>query len=197
MRILEELITTNSEFRKYAPYAESNVTFDQLNSSAISAKKQMVIILTKDVYTDLTADEGELKEALRLAMANLTMAKQLIFDVVSKRKDDVDIYKHEQESMRRSYIENYYNAMDTVIQLLDNSQTVPSWKETRYKKMLDVLKIKSTEEFDMLYTIDMSYLFFFRTIPIQSEALDDGISAYFERAEKKEEVLRLLKRCLA
>ena len=65
--------------------------------------------------------------------------------------------------------------MDTVIQLLDNSQTVPSWKETRYKKMLDVLKIKSTEEFDMLYTIDMSYLFFFRTIPIQSEALDDGI----------------------
>ena len=121
----------------------------------------MVIILTKDVYTDLTADEGELKEALRLAMANLTMAKQLIFDVVSKRKDDVDIYKHEQESMRRSYIENYYNAMDTVIQLLDNSQTVPSWKETRYKKMLDVLKIKSTEEFDMLYTIDMSYLFVF------------------------------------
>ena len=59
-----------------------------------------------------------------------------------KRKDDVDIYKHEQESMRRSYIENYYNAMDTVIQLLDNSQTVPSWKETRYKKMLDVLKNK-------------------------------------------------------
>lgn len=197
MRILEELFTTISEFRKYAPYAESNVTFDQLNSSAISAKKQMVIILTKDVYTELTADEGELKEALRLAMANLTMAKQLIFDVVSKRKDDVDIYKHEQESMRRSYIENYYNAMDTVIQLLDNSQTVPSWKETRYKKMLDVLKIKSTEEFDMLYTIDMSYLFFFRTIPIQSEALDDGISAYFERAEKKEEILRLLKRCLA
>ena len=46
MRILEELFTTISEFRKYAPYAESNVTFDQLNSSAISAKKQMVIILT-------------------------------------------------------------------------------------------------------------------------------------------------------
>ena len=87
--------------------------------------------------------------------------------------------------------------MDTVIQLLDNSQTVPSWKETRYKKMLDVLKIKSTEEFDMLYTIDMSYLFFFRTIPIQREALDDGISAYFELAENKEEILRLLKRCLA
>lgn len=197
MKILEELFTTISEFRKYIPYAESNITFDQLNSSAISAKKQMVIILTKEVYADLIADEGDLKEALRLAMANLTMAKQLIFDVVSKRKNNVDIYKHEQESMRRSYIENYYNAMDTVIQLLDTNDTVPSWKETRYKKMLDSLKIKTTEEFDTLYAIDMSYLFFFRIIPIQNEALDDGISAYFERAEKKEEVVRMLKRCLA
>ena len=56
MRILEELFTTISEFRKYAPYAESNVTFDQLNSSAISAKKEMVIILTKDVYAETRAN---------------------------------------------------------------------------------------------------------------------------------------------
>lgn len=47
MTILQELFPTVSEFRKYAPYAESNITFDQLNSSAISAKKQIVIILTK------------------------------------------------------------------------------------------------------------------------------------------------------
>ena len=59
--------------------------FDQLKFVChFLQKKQMVIILTKDVYTDLTAARGELKEALRLAMANLTMAKQLIFDVVSK-----------------------------------------------------------------------------------------------------------------
>ena len=61
MRILEELFTTISEFRKYAPYAESNVTFDQLNSSAISAKKQMVIILTKDVYTRSEEHTSELQ----------------------------------------------------------------------------------------------------------------------------------------
>ena len=41
MTILQELFPTVSEFRKYAPYAESNITFDQLNSSAISAKKQI------------------------------------------------------------------------------------------------------------------------------------------------------------
>ena len=78
MRILEELFTTISEFRKYAPYAESNVTFDQLNSSAISAKKQMVIILTKDVYTELTADEGELKRYVPFFGEQRTMAQRSI-----------------------------------------------------------------------------------------------------------------------
>ena len=197
MTILQELFPTVSEFRKYAPYAESNITFDQLNSSAISAKKQIVIILTKKVYSEIVPTDGELKDALCMAMANLTMAKQLIFDIVSKRKDDVDIYKHEQETMRRSFIENYYNAMDTAIQLLDTEEEFPSWKETRYKKLLDGLKIQSTEDFDMLYSIDLSYLFFFRAIPIQKEALDDGLSGYFERAENKEDILRMLHRCLA
>lgn len=197
MTILQELFPTVSEFRKYAPYAESNITFDQLNSSAISAKKQIVIILTKKVYSEIVPTDGELKDALCMAMANLTMAKQLIFDIVSKRKDDVDIYKHEQETMRRSFIENYYNAMDTAIQLLDTEDEFPSWKETRYKKLLDGLKIQSTEDFDMLYSIDLSYLFFFRTIPIQKEALDDGLLGYFERAENKEDILRMLHRCLA
>lgn len=197
MTILQELFPTIAEFRKYAPYAESNITFDQLNSSAVSAKKMIIIILTKDVYSEIVKVDGELKEALCMAMANLTMAKQLIFDIVSKRKNDVDIYKHEQETMRRSFIENYFNAMDTVIQLLDTEDKFPSWKETRYKKLLDGLRIQSTEDFDMLYSIDLSYLFFFRTIPIQKEALDDGLSAYFERAEGKEDVLRMLHRCLA
>lgn len=195
--VLNELFPTVAEFRKYAPYSESNISFDQLNSSAISARKQIAIILGKETYAEVVKLTGELKEALCMAMANLTMAKQLIFDVVSKRKNDVDIYKHEQETMRRAFIENYFTAMDTLIQLLDAEDSVSSWKDTRYKKILDGLQIKSAEDFDILYPIDLSYLFFFRTIPLQKEALDDGLSAYFERAEKKEDVLRMLKRCLA
>lgn len=196
MMILQELFTTVAEFRRFAPYSESNITFEQLNSSAISAKKQIVIILGKPTYAEVVQMDGELKDSLCLAMANLTMAKQLIFDVVSKRKDDVDIYKHEQEAMRRAFIENYFTAMDTLIQLLD-TEDIASWKETRYKKLLDELQIKTAEDFDILYPIDLSYLFFFRTIPIQKEALDDGLSTYFGRAENKEDVLRMLQRCLA
>lgn len=197
MTILQELFPTVADFRRYAPYAESNISFAQLNSSAISAKKQIVIILTRDVYTAIISAGGELREALSLAMANLTMAKQLIFDVVAKRKDDVDIYKHEQEAMRRSYIENYYNAMDSIIQLLDGGEDVPLWKDTRYRKLLDGLRIKRTEDFDVLYPIDLSYLFFFRTLPLQKEALDDGLASYFDRAAGKADIVSQLERCLA
>ena len=142
MTILQELFPTIAEFRKYAPYAESNITFDQLNSSAVSAKKMMIIILTKDVYSEIVKVDGELKEALCMAMANLTMAKQLIFDIVSKRKNDVDIYKHEQETMRRSFIENYFNAMDTVIQLLDTEDKFLPGKKPATRNFLMDLEFK-------------------------------------------------------
>lgn len=111
--ILEELFSTVAEFRKYAPSAESNISFQVLNPSASSAKKQIVILLTRDVYALIAQKESELKDALRTALANLTLGKQLIFDVISRRKSDIDIYKHEQEAMRRAYIDNYYTAMDT------------------------------------------------------------------------------------
>lgn len=196
--ILEELFQTVAEFRKYAPSAESNISFQELNPSASSAKKQIVILLTRDVYALIAQKESELKDALRTALANLTLGKQLIFDVISRRKSDIDIYKHEQEAMRRAYIDNYYTAMDTIIQLLEESEEVPQqWKDSKYHKMLESLRIKSTEEFDSLYPIDLSYLFFFRTTSIQKEALEEGLSSYYDRAELREDILVMLDRCLA
>lgn len=197
MMILEELFTNVADFRNYSPYLESNVSFQSLNSSARSAKKQIVIILSKEVYDEVAGTNGDTKEALCSAMANLTLAKQMIFDVISRRKSEIDIYKHEQEAMRRSYIDNYFNAMDTLIQLLSKEGESEKWKDTRYSKMLDSLRIKTADEFDSLYPIDMSYLFFFRTIPLQKEALDEGLHSYFERAIGKQDILTMLQRCLA
>ena len=196
--ILKELFTDVADFRRYAPYVESNVTFEELNSSALSAKKQIVIILGRDVYREVSVKENQdgMKQALCSAMANLTLAKQMIFDVIKRRKDDIDIYKHEQEGMRRAYQDNYFNAMDTLIQLL-TEESSEAWKATRYYKSLESLKIRTADLFDALYPIDMSYLFFFRTVPLQQEALDDGIGGYFDRAEGNTDMLQALMRCLA
>lgn len=198
MTVLEELFKTVDELRKYVPSVESNVTFAELNSSATSARKQISVVLSSQVYTELLQDTGDKHDALLSAMGNLTLAKQLIFDVINRRKSQIEVYKYELEAMRRSYIENYYNGMDTLIQLLDSDSSKENkWKESRYYKLLDSLEIKDTEDFDFLYPIDLSYLFFFRTISLQKEVLDEGMKGYFNRAFENEDAINMLLRALA
>lgn len=197
MIILEELFKNLTEFRHYAPYSETNIEFKDLNSSASSARKQICIILSKEVYDIVLKKEGEIHDALLTAMANLTLAKQLVFDVVKQRKSDVDIYKYEMEAMRRSYIENYFSGMDTLIQLLNKEDSLEEWKNSRYCKLLFSLRIQTAEDFDFLYSIDLSYLFFFRIIPLQKEVLDEGMTGYFERVVDNQEMKDLLLHALA
>lgn len=197
MIILEELFKNLTEFRHYAPYSETNIEFKDLNSSASSARKQICIILSTEVYDIVLKKEGEIHDALLTAMANLTLAKQLVFDVVKQRKSDVDIYKYEMEAMRRSYIENYFSGMDTLIQLLNKEDSLEEWKNSRYCKLLSSLRIQTAEDFDFLYSIDLSYLFFFRIIPLQKEVLDEGMTGYFERVVDNQEIKDLLLHALA
>lgn len=197
MIILEELFKNLTEFRHYAPYSETNIEFKDLNSSASSARKQICIILSKEVYDIVLKKEGEIHDALLTAMANLTLAKQLVFDVVKQRKSDVDIYKYEMEAMRRAYIENYFSGMDTLIQLLNKEDSLEEWKNSRYCKLLSSLRIQTAEDFDFLYSIDLSYLFFFRIIPFQKEVLDEGLTGYFERAVDNQDIKYLLLHALA
>lgn len=196
MNALEDLFPTMADFRRYAPYTESNITFELLNSSALTAKKQIIVILSQAVYNEILAHSDERIESLRSAMANLTLAKQMVFDVIAHRKNDVDIYKSEQEAMRRAYMDNYYNAMDSLVHQLFESSS-QAWQKTRYAQLLTKLQIPRAELFDELYPIDLSYLFFFRTIPYQVEALDEGLITYFQRSEAHPSITPLLLRALA
>lgn len=45
--ILTDLFVDIAEFRSFAPYVESNVTFEELNSSALSAKNRLSSSLVK------------------------------------------------------------------------------------------------------------------------------------------------------
>lgn len=198
--ILEDLFGDIATFRSFVPYLDANVSFRELESSARSARKQVCVIITVDVFNALIEQSnGDSIESLRTAMANLIMAKQLVFDVIDHRKQEVDIYKYELEGMRRTFVENYYDAMDSLVQELDQSE-MKEWMNTRYYKILAELKIKTAPDFNDLYPIDGSYLYFFRIIPFQREALDDFMSGYYERVPSDEDntsMIRKLDRCLA
>ncbi len=201
MNAITDLFQNVAEFRKYVPGISANIEFSELNSSAISARKQIRNIITKELW-DLIRDEvipgSDARIYLSNAFGNLIMHKSLIFGVVSNRTNDKgDVYKHEYESMQRQYIDNYYNAMDSLIQELTESATYSAvWKATPNYKLISDLKIQTTQEFDSFYGIDLSYLFFFRTIPLQREILLDGLNDLFIRVETTPDLVSKLKMAL-
>lgn len=188
--VLVDIFKDFGTFSKYAPGVETNMDLNDLLSSGVTARKRVETIITSEVFKAIALNPDDaLIESLRSAIANMTMASQLIFDSINRRKNHVDVYKYEIEGMKRSYMDNYYNAMDTIIQQLmsvevdsgDSGSPAALWRKSRYYKIIDSCKIRTADEFDSIYPIDLSYFFFFRILPLQKETLDERLSAYYDR----------------
>ena len=188
--VLVDIFKDFGTFSEYAPGVETNMDLNDLLSSGITARKRVETIITAEVFNAIVGTPDDvLIEALRSAIANMTMASQLIFDSIKRRKNQVDVYKYEIEGMKRSYMDNYYNAMDSIIQRLmsveinseDSSSPAAIWRKSRFYKIIDVCKIRTADEFDSIYPIDLSYFFFFRLLPLQKETIDERLSAYYDR----------------
>ena len=201
MNVIEELFGNLATFVEYAPGVDTNKAMVDYLPSARSARKNIESIISSAVYvTIVKSQQGDMLDALRAAMANRTLAAQLVFDSISRRKAGTDIYKYEIEGMQRAYMENYFAAMDNLIQQLMQGELKEGspaklWKSARYSRLLDECQLRSADEF--IYPIDLSYLFFFRTVPLQKECLDERLAAYFAKAKDKESVLPMLRLALA
>ena len=186
MNILVDIFKNFSTFSLYAPGVETNMDLNDLRSSGITARKRIETVISRAVFDELLKEKEDspLMEALRAAMANMTMANQIIFDSVNRRKSEVNVYKYELEAMKRSYMENYCNSIDTLVQLLSEpteGEIAELWRKTPYFPILERCEIKTMDQMDSIYPIDASYLYFFRTIPLQKETLDEVMSIYFEK----------------
>ena len=184
--VLVDIFKNFSTFSLYAPGVETNMDLNDLRSSGLTARKRIEIIISRAVFEELLKEKEDspLIEALRAAMANMTMATQIIFDSVNRRKGEVNVYKYELEAMKRSYMENYCNSIDTLVQLLSEpteGEIAELWRKTPYFPILERCKIKTMDQMDSIYPIDASYLYFFRTVPLQKETLDEVMSIYFEK----------------
>lgn len=186
MNILVDIFKNFSTFSLYAPGVETNMDLNDLRSSGLTARKRIETVISRAVFDELLKEKEDspLMEALRAAMANMTMANQIIFDSVNRRKGEVNVYKYELEAMKRSYMENYCNAIDTLVQLLSEpteGEIAELWSKTPYYPILERCEIKTMDQMDSIYPIDASYLYFFRTVPLQKETLDEVMSIYFEK----------------
>lgn len=201
MNSINTLFKNISELQKYAPGLIAQANIDSFSSHAISAKKQIINIITLDIWNKIVAEiDTEALYTLKNALANLMMNKANVFEVVEDRRsgnDTVNIYKHEQETMRRLYLDNYFSAMDSLLQIISEKEEYSVlWKKTPYFSIIEKLQVKTTSEFHSFYGIDMSYLFFFRTISLQRELLLDGLSESFEKAKEDKDLTERLKLAL-
>lgn len=201
--VLVDIFKDFGTFSKYAPGVETNMDLNDLLLSGVTARKRVETIITAEVFNAIALNPDDtLIEPLRSAIANMTMASQLIFDSINRRKNHVDVYKYEIEGMKRSYMDNYYNAMDTIIQQLISAEVdsgssgspAALWRKSQYYKIIDSCKIKTADAFDAIYPIDLSYFFFFRILPLQKETLDERLSAYYDRltVENRERIEPIL-----
>lgn len=172
---------------QYAPGVEtSNSVDDYAPSGAIAIKKITSIIPASLIDKISTVPDSSaagqpspsLLAALKQAVANATLAQHLVFDSVNRRKSGTDVYKYEIEAMRRSYTESYLAAMDTLLSLLADDEDFLS---SRFGQLLSSCKIKTCEQMDTIYPIDLSYLFFYRSLPLQRESLSERLAPYYEK----------------
>lgn len=198
MTVLDQIFPTVADMQDSCPGFDGNKTFQQINSSAISARKIILDIITKPIWDKIAAetDSDELMY-LRVAFANLTMYKDGIFHIIDERKStNTTVYKYEYEQMKRQYIDNHYNALDSLIAILEADTDKYQWSETHYAKLRESLKIRTAMDFNTYYPIDTSFLYFFRTIPLQRQILNEFVADYYGKVVGRTDLLERLNSAL-
>ena len=198
MELLHQLFPNLTALSGHAQLMDHNITIDDLRPSGLKAQKTIEALLGANVIESIIQEEKDdhLFQPLLIAMANATLAGYAVFSAYHQRKAGSDVYKYEVEQMIRSYKENYYAAMDTLLQELIGKEV---FAQSRYAKLAKKCKIQTADEFDLIYPIDLSYHFFFRTLPLQCEALGGRVGGLFANAAAKnadEELLSALRLAL-
>ena len=227
MKQITDIFQNMSGLAQYAPVTDTNIALGDLKAAFASSWKQLTALIPDTVLTTI-ADSGDatMKDALRMALANRIMANNAVFSAYVNRKAGTDTYKYEVEGMKRSWMENYFSAMDTLLSELTrqadevapadenvadaevgtevadaepgteevtdaDSGTTPDigqlFRESRFYRMAAGCHIRTAEQFDTIYPIDLSYLFFFRTLPLQAEVVNGRIGSYYSRIETLDE----------
>ena len=187
MTTFQSLFPTIADLMQYAPGVETSNSVDDYAPSGAIAIKKITSIIPATILDKIATVPGSsaagqpspsLLAALKQAVANATLAQHLVFDSVNRRKSGTDVYKYEIEAMRRSYTESYLAAMDTLLSLLADDEDFLS---SRFGQLLSSCKIKTCEQMDTIYPIDLSYLFFYRSLPLQRESLSERLAPYYEK----------------
>ncbi len=116
MKQITDIFQNMSGLAQYAPVTDTNIALGDLKAAFASSWKQLTALIPDTVLTAIAdGSDDAMKDALRMALANRIMANNAVFSAYTNRKAGTDTYKYEVEGMKRSWMENYFSAMDTLL----------------------------------------------------------------------------------
>lgn len=161
-----DLFTDMSDFRKYADGLEADTSYQQISASIRAAGKEVMNIITPDVYIAIAGlDAGnEGKEYLKTAVACGASYRYQIFASVKKNNTEAKLYKYQHEEIKEHHISSYWFAMDDLLDWLDANPDTGKYSESPVYKERQSLPVKNAREFNYYYGIDNSSYFFSKVL---------------------------------
>ena len=146
------------------------VTLSSSQKTAIATIRNIIPDEVLSFIEDTTSDDIDKKKVLadaldylKLALANRIMFNYLPYWAVSKNNSEQKLYKYQFENLKDDYIKQFWSAMDSLLNLLDNKATdsfFKEWKTADIYKNRQELLIKSAKDFSYYFNISGSSYFF-------------------------------------
>lgn len=193
--MINKTIITIDDLRSLAPGTPASIDSATIIPYLRSAHKAVSSLISVEVFNEIAdLEDSELLHDMKSAVSNRLMYDYKLFEIIQLRQTGkTDTYKYEFEAMQNTYLNFYYDALDSLFAGLHaESCPVTSWKTSAAFKARERLLIKNTEDFHSCYGIDNSDYFFFSVVFIQRMVIDKYLTS-INLDELSEDLLRRLK----
>lgn len=196
------IFTNLDDFRSYADGLQADTAYRQLHPSIRSTAMEMEKIITKNAFNAIAAAGANAEEALqdgktllKTALAAGTLYRYQIFASTKRNGSDAALYKYQHEELKDSYLENYWKAMDELLDWLDANASTGSWNQSADYTARQALPVRSAEEFHHYFGINRSSCFYHKVLYLLRDVWK-GLSTRIKGFENDDAVMDAAKKAL-
>lgn len=196
---MDIIFSDTDELRRYVQGVDGTMSLETLQPAFTLARKAVVDTVGETVFNALAEEQSApVYEAIRMAIANYTMFKHLIFWSTSRGNTDQQIYKYQYEEIKDEYITQFWAAMDTILLCLDGNPETGGYNQSELYKERQAMPVRDALEFDRYYGIDRSPYFYSKVLFLMRKIVQENILPRTGDLSKIEDtsLLERIRRCL-
>lgn len=176
-----------NDFRSYADGLQADTTYRQLHPSIRSTAMEMEKIITRTAFNAIASgswtaeptaenpepqaiDLSDGRELLKVALAAGTLYRYQIFATIKRAGSEASLYKYQHEELKATYIENFWSAMDELLNWLDEHAEVTGWDNSSDYTIRQSLPVRNAEEFNRYFGINRSSYFYAKALYLVRDA---------------------------